>query len=239
MGGKKSWLVSGSDASYSNSTTSTLTSKSTKVTTNSGDQTGSMDSKESCTAECHSGSTITSKSSIRPKATSGDSKSTSNYKVEIAAENPLRPTIPEASRRTFSETNEFLSVVRISLTKSCVTRHASRVKVKDGAFLKDRKSSLSKSSVGSSYNPGCDLENINLQVNKGVCKTNKGINTVRTTSNKSNSSNVSKTTSNISKKVLIGRPRDGCNLMKKQGGKATATNRDYRDSKAKVRISNI
>ncbi|KAJ8629088.1 hypothetical protein MRB53_022411 [Persea americana] len=230
LGGKKS-PVSGSDAPHGNSTTSTLTSKSsTKVTTNSGDQTSSMDSKERRTAECHSGSTITSKSSIRPKTSSRDPKTTSNYNVDMADESDWHPTIPETSRRTFGEINLFLSVMRISLTKSCVTRHASRVEVKDGALLTDRKSSLSKSSIGSSDSPGCDPENTNLRGNKGASKIRKGTNTVQIASNKRNSSNVSKTTS--SGRLLV-----SSNLMSKRGGKVTTTKHDYRDSKAKILLS--
>ncbi|KAJ8630795.1 hypothetical protein MRB53_024118 [Persea americana] len=231
LGGKKS-SVSGSDVPCGNSTASTLTSKSsTKVTTNFGDQTSSMDSKERRTAECHTGSTITSKSSIRPKTSSRDSKTTSNYNMDIADESNWHPTIPEASRRTFGETNRFLSVVRTSLTKSCVTRHASRVEVKDGALLKGRTSSLSKSSIGSSNNPGCEPENTNLRGNKGASKIRKGTNTVQITSNKRNSSNVSKTTSS-------GRLQNSSNLMSKGGGKVTTTTkRDYGDSKAKILLS--
>ncbi|XXG41671.1 hypothetical protein AAC387_Pa01g2089 [Persea americana] len=148
----------------------------------------------------------------------------------MADESNWHPTIPEASCRTFGETNWFLSVVRISLTKSCVTRHASRVEIKVGALLKDRKSSLSKSSIGSSDNPGCDPENTNLLANKGASKIRKGTNIVQITSNKRNSSNVSKTTSS-------GRLQDSSNLMLKWGGKVATTKRDYRDSKAKILLS--
>ncbi|XXG41670.1 hypothetical protein AAC387_Pa01g2089 [Persea americana] len=118
----------------------------------------------------------------------------------------------------------------ISLDKQHPIKHASRVEIKVGALLKDRKSSLSKSSIGSSDNPGCDPENTNLLANKGASKIRKGTNIVQITSNKRNSSNVSKTTSS-------GRLQDSSNLMLKWGGKVATTKRDYRDSKAKILLS--
>lgn len=54
-------------------------------------------------------------------------------------------------------TSGLLSAMRISLRKSCVTRPASRVEINDGRPTNGRKSSSSKSSVGSSSNPGLDI----------------------------------------------------------------------------------
>ncbi|KAJ6752138.1 hypothetical protein OIU85_002555, partial [Salix viminalis] len=61
----------------------------------------------------------------------------------------------EVSSRGFDHTSGLLSVVKNGLRKSFVTRKASRVEIDDeNKQLRDRKSSSSKSSVGSSSNPG-------------------------------------------------------------------------------------
>ncbi|XP_044492713.1 CDKN2A-interacting protein-like isoform X2 [Mangifera indica] len=84
----------------------------------------------------------------------------------------------EVSSRAFGHTSDLLSAVRITLRKSCITRQASRVETnsdrkqstetkddrrqskieinKEGCESRDRKSSSSKSSVGSSSVPGLD-----------------------------------------------------------------------------------
>ncbi|XVE80227.1 hypothetical protein DITRI_Ditri14bG0122800 [Diplodiscus trichospermus] len=65
----------------------------------------------------------------------------------------------EVSSRGFGQTSELLSSVRISLRKSCITRPASRVENNaDRRESRDRKSSSSKSSVGSSSYSGHDVK---------------------------------------------------------------------------------
>ncbi|GAV85354.1 hypothetical protein CFOL_v3_28792 [Cephalotus follicularis] len=59
----------------------------------------------------------------------------------------------EVSSRAFGKSSGLLSAVKITLSKSRVTRPASRVEI-NRRQSRDRKSSSSKSSVGSSSNPG-------------------------------------------------------------------------------------
>lgn len=229
QGGKKSWLVSESDAPCGYSTTSTITSNShVKFATSSGNQTGSLDSMASCTTESNSSAMVTcSSSSIRPMGNFNDSKITSKSKVSIVAQNNQHQIMSEASRHTFGQTNEFLSAVRISLTKSCVTRHASRVEVKDGGLVKHRKSSLSKSSVGSSYNPRCSVDNTDLNVNE-ILKSRKDKKAAKPTKKERISSNVCKTTFSS---ILL---EKNSNSSTKWERKPIIAKPECQDSKAKI-----
>ncbi|CAK9160192.1 unnamed protein product [Ilex paraguariensis] len=65
----------------------------------------------------------------------------------------------EVSSHLFGRTSGLLSTLKISLRKSCVTRQASRVEINGGRKSEGRRSYSSKSSVGSSSNPGYDVEN--------------------------------------------------------------------------------
>ncbi|KAJ0047187.1 hypothetical protein Pint_04424 [Pistacia integerrima] len=105
----------------------------------------------------------------------------SNPGSTVTSESNLRgqQKFPEVSSRPFGHTSELLSAVRITLRKSCITRQASRVETnsdrrqptvetkndgrqsrieinKERCESRDRKSSSSKSSVGSSSVPGFD-----------------------------------------------------------------------------------
>ena len=69
----------------------------------------------------------------------------------------------EVSSRGFDHASGLLSAVRNGLRKSFVTRKASRVEINDeNKQLRDRKSSSSKSSWGSSSNPGYDAKSSTL-----------------------------------------------------------------------------
>lgn len=65
----------------------------------------------------------------------------------------------EVSSGPFDHTKGLLSVMRITLRKSCATRPASRVELNKNQVSGGRKSSAGKSSVGSSSNPVYNCQN--------------------------------------------------------------------------------
>ncbi|XP_058089916.1 uncharacterized protein LOC131236619 isoform X2 [Magnolia sinica] len=209
--------------------TITTTLKSPSIRTkSSGNLKSYSNPKASLTSECKSTSTITSKSpSIRSKGSFGDLKSTSNSNASTTGDSNQQTSIPESSNHMVGYTSRLLSSMRISLTKNCVTRHASRVEVKEGGLPKQRKSSTtSKSSVGSSFNPGCNIESVNLAVNEeGTPESRKDKNDVRP--NNSKVSYVWKTS-----KCHV--PDRGSNSNLKWGERVPAAEPVYKEAKAKV-----
>ena len=122
---------------------------------------------------CNSSSTRTSIPSYTiPISSSGDSKghlssapvkesesnsTTSTITFESNHQRPQKLT--EASSGPFGRTSGLLSVMRITLRKSCATRQASRVEINKSQQSEGQKSSAGKSSVGSSSNPDCNVRN--------------------------------------------------------------------------------
>ncbi|KAF5206128.1 hypothetical protein FRX31_004283 [Thalictrum thalictroides] len=70
-------------------------------------------------------------------------------------------TVSDFSQQIIGQTNGLLSAIRMS-RRSYVTRQPQRVEVQDKRQSKDRKSSSSKSSVGSTTNSGCNFKNAML-----------------------------------------------------------------------------
>ncbi|XP_050247368.1 uncharacterized protein LOC126694883 isoform X2 [Quercus robur] len=103
-------------------------------------------------------STITSQSSLQQEqsCSKGNKASKSNTTSTITSQSSQQQEQKhmEVSTQSFSQSG-FLSELRISLRKSCVTRQASRVEMNnDKCMSRGRKSSSGgKSSVGSSSNP--------------------------------------------------------------------------------------
>uniref|UniRef100_A0A2P2J929 Uncharacterized protein MANES_15G083000 n=2 Tax=Rhizophora mucronata TaxID=61149 RepID=A0A2P2J929_RHIMU len=84
-------------------------------------------------------------------------ESTSSTITSLGSQQPEQKGV-SVSSEAFGHTSGLLSSLRISLRKSCVTRQASRVKINDDSGKqRERKSSSSKSSVGSSSHPGNDF----------------------------------------------------------------------------------
>ncbi|XP_077220997.1 uncharacterized protein LOC143854772 [Tasmannia lanceolata] len=226
LGEKTSFLASGSDftcnTSYSNITC-------IKPVTSFGNLKSTLNPKTSFMAESNSSSTITSESPrMRPKASYGDSKITSNSKGSIIGENNQQPMISEMSRHTFGQTIGLLSAMRISLTRRCNSRHASRVEVKESRLSKDHKSSSSKSSVGSSSNPRSNLTKANFGASKErTPEKRKDKSAALRANNKERASNVVK----ISRDRLADR---NSNSNLKWGGKSTTTKTINQQSKSKV-----
>lgn len=97
-----------------------------------------------------------STSSLSCVANKANESSTTSTSMSESGEEREQKVV-DVSSRTFGHTSSFLSVVKINIRKSGITRQASRVEIKD-----DRKqssghiSSSSKSSVASS-NPNCNF----------------------------------------------------------------------------------
>ncbi|CAI9773482.1 unnamed protein product [Fraxinus pennsylvanica] len=72
----------------------------------------------------------------------------------------------EVCSQIFGNSSGLLSSLRVSLRKSCVTRRALRVEVKNQMQSEGQTSSSSKSSVGSSSNPSSDRKNLTVRQNK-------------------------------------------------------------------------
>ncbi|XVF18989.1 hypothetical protein REPUB_Repub11eG0072100 [Reevesia pubescens] len=109
---------------------------------------------------------------VKPVSICGGPKRSSSPVADKSSETNTRSTVTsesiqqqqqkfsEVSSRDFGQTSGLLSSVRISLIRtSCITRPASRVEIKaDRRQSRDRKSSSSKSSVGSSSYSGYDVK---------------------------------------------------------------------------------
>lgn len=153
----------------------TLNQKSSFLSSNSNRMTGSKSSngRRKEVAGSSSGSRVESNLSemagpcdIRKVPPLCDQKFTSNSNVSEKGESSSSSTITsegngpqhqnslEVSSHSFGQTRGFLSALKVSLRKSCVTRQASRVEIANGRLSEGQKSSSGKTSVGSSTNLG-------------------------------------------------------------------------------------
>eukprot|EP00258_Populus_trichocarpa_P044197 XP_024460216.1 uncharacterized protein LOC18095654 [Populus trichocarpa] len=109
-------------------------------------------------AKSGQGGTESSLNSLVVKAAESNTSTVTSERDHQAKQRNL-----EVSSRGFDHASGLLSAVRNGLRKSFVTRKASRVEINDeNKQLRDRKSSSSKSSWGSSSNPGYDAKSSTL-----------------------------------------------------------------------------
>ncbi|KAJ6728010.1 hypothetical protein OIU74_006125 [Salix koriyanagi] len=137
----------------------------------------------------------------------------------FASDHQARHGNLEVLSRGLDHTSGLLSAVRNGLRKSFVTRKASRVEINDeNKQLRDRKSSSSKSSVGSSLNPGYDVKSSTLTLMRNKEQTPDSRNVVRMTEaarKKTKDSNMSKTSDvRVKEKVFNSRKRATSNVSK-------------------------
>ncbi|XP_022880241.1 uncharacterized protein LOC111397507 isoform X2 [Olea europaea var. sylvestris] len=90
----------------------------------------------------------------------GENNSTSTITSESTGQKSM-----EVCSQIFGNSSGLLSSLGLSLRKSCVTRQALRVEVKN-QMSEGQTSSSSKSSVGSSSNPSSDRKNLTVRQNK-------------------------------------------------------------------------
>uniref|UniRef100_A0A6N2N8X2 Uncharacterized protein n=1 Tax=Salix viminalis TaxID=40686 RepID=A0A6N2N8X2_SALVM len=137
----------------------------------------------------------------------------------FASDHQARHGNLEVLSRGLDHTSGLLSAVRNGLRKSFVTRKASRVEINDeNKQLRDRKSSSSKSSVGSSLNPGYDVKSSTLTLMRNKEQTPDSRNVARMTEaarKKTKDSNMSKTSDvRVKEKVFNSRKRATSNVSK-------------------------
>ncbi|KAJ6770483.1 hypothetical protein OIU79_021183 [Salix purpurea] len=137
----------------------------------------------------------------------------------FASDHQARHGNLEVLSRGLDHTSGLLSAVRNGLRKSFVTRKASRVEINDeNKQLRDRKSSSSKSSVGSSLNPGYDVKSSTLTLMRNKEQTPDSRNVARMTEaarNKTKDFNMSKTSDvRVKEKVFNSRKRATSNVSK-------------------------
>lgn len=191
------------------------------------DQTRTSCSKKSFISESFStGDSF--RNSLKP-TTSLDKKGESNSST-VSAESSLQPrqNILEISSRPIGHTSGLLSAVRISLRKSCVTRQAARVETNnerrqsttgindDRRQSTGRKSSFSKSSVGSSTITTFDVKSSNCRIIKEETPDSRNVRGVtEVATKKMNVRNVSKvTTMQLKDKALKSRKGDVTTIAK-------------------------
>lgn len=87
---------------------------------------------------------------------SGKGEKSSSSSITSEGSGQQEPNSFEVSSHVFGHARGFLSALKISLRKSCVTRQASRLEVTNGQVSEGQKSSSGKSSIGSSSSIGCD-----------------------------------------------------------------------------------
>ncbi|CAI9088601.1 OLC1v1022978C2 [Oldenlandia corymbosa var. corymbosa] len=107
------------------------------------------------------------------------------------------------SRVPVQTSSRFLSELKISLRKSCVTRQASRVQVSERRQSDGRKSSSSKSSVGSSLTHGFDGKDLINRDNKDMTPGSRYV--PRDTMTSSNKVKIAKPSSTTNAKLKTGR----------------------------------
>lgn len=137
----------------------------------------------------------------------------------FASDHQARQGNLEVLSRGLDHTSGLLSAVRNGLRKSFVTRKASRVEISDeNKQLRDRKSSSSKSSVGSSLNPGYDVKSSTLTMMRNKEQTPDSRNVARMTEaarKKTKESNISKTSDvRVREKVFNSRELATSNVSK-------------------------
>ena len=137
----------------------------------------------------------------------------------FASDHQARHGNLEVLSRGLDHTSGLLSAVRNGLRKSFVTRKASRVEINDeNKQLRDRKSSSSKSSVGSSLNPGYDVKSSTLTMMRNKEQTPDSRNVATMTEaarKKTKDSNISKTSDvRVKEKVFNSRKRATSNVSK-------------------------
>ncbi|KAL2523600.1 Uncharacterized protein Adt_08654 [Abeliophyllum distichum] len=91
----------------------------------------------------------------------GENNSTSTITSETTRQQSV-----EVRSQIFGSSSGLLSSLRVSLRKSCVTRQALRMEVKNRMQSEGQTSSSSKSSVGSSSNPSADRKNLTIRQKK-------------------------------------------------------------------------
>jgi hypothetical protein len=139
--------------------------------------------------------------------------------VTFGSDHQARQGNMEVLSRGFDHTSGLLSAVRNGLRKSFVTRKASRVEINDeNKQLRDRKSSSSKSSVGSSLKPGHDVKSSTITLMRNKEQTPDSRNVARMTEaarRKKKDSNMSKTSDvRVKEKVFNSRKGAISNVSK-------------------------
>ncbi|XP_011029396.1 PREDICTED: uncharacterized protein LOC105129150 [Populus euphratica] len=168
---------------------------------------------------------IAKETDLKAKSGQGGSESSSNSGMAMVSDSntstvtfgsghQARQGNMEVLSRGFDHTSGLLSAVRNGLRKSFVTRKASRVDKQ----LRDRKSSSSKSSVGSSLNNGYDVKSSTLTLMRKKEQTPDSRNVARMTEaarKKTKDSNMSKTSDvRVKEKVFNSRKGAISNVSK-------------------------
>ncbi|PIA34364.1 hypothetical protein AQUCO_03800162v1 [Aquilegia coerulea] len=133
-----------------------------------------------------------------PKLKPSSGESYLKLKASTGSESILHEshTVSDFSQQIFGQTNGLLSAIRMS-RRSYVTRQPRRVEVLDKRQSKDRKSSSSKSSVGSTTNSGGNFKNAMLIAMENKSRTPESIEVTKgdqpTKHNKGEAKNVNET----------------------------------------------
>lgn len=115
---------------------------------------------------------------------SGKGESSSSSTITSEGSGQQQPNSFEISSHVFGHARGFLSALKISLRKSCVTREASRVEVTNGRLSKGQKSSSSKSSMGSSLSIACDEKILTSRNDKDITLSDRDVRMPMTFHNK-------------------------------------------------------
>ncbi|GFZ12565.1 hypothetical protein Acr_23g0009500 [Actinidia rufa] len=106
-----------------------------------------------------------------------ENKSASTITSEICGHQHQKSS--EVTSQIVTHTSGLLSALRVNLRKSCATRQAYRVEIVHGRQSGGHKSSLGKSSVGSSSHPGYDAKNSTFPASKNKDTTPNSRNVTR------------------------------------------------------------
>lgn len=115
---------------------------------------------------------------------SGKGEDSSSSTITSEGNGKLQPNSFEVSSHVFGHASGFLSSLKISLRKSCVTRQASRLEVTNGQLSEGPKSSSGKSSIGSSSSIGCDEKILTSRNDKDKTPSNTDVRMPMTFHNK-------------------------------------------------------
>ncbi|KAK6946771.1 hypothetical protein RJ641_000244 [Dillenia turbinata] len=178
-----------------------------------------------------------SKSSISLGVSNGTSSTMASHAGEsnasstVTSETVLHQQQPfmEVSSHVLGRNSGLLSSLKASLRKSCVTRQAARVEINDQRLSRGRKSSSSKSSVGSSINPVYEVDPLTTSPEEFRDQTPDSRHVHRVSQMARNSTKVRNTTNGAI--VLHGNRKSGSTVS----GRSTGTKKTSHESiKSKV-----
>ncbi|KAF8409357.1 hypothetical protein HHK36_005432 [Tetracentron sinense] len=231
IGNSKSTASSKAKLVCESSSTGTIRQNPPKTISSFGDSKNTLALKAIYVTESSNSTGVVGPNPPNITSSFGDSKSSCNSKASIEAESCQQQpqNFSDVSHRTFG-TSGLVSAMRLSLRTSFVMRQPSRVEIKDGKQLKGRKSSSSKSSVGSSMNPGYDVKNTTLTATLTNDRTPESRNVVRLDQAGKHKENAE----NVSKKSTV-HAQDMTSKSRRGGKDALATKSAYQEaSKSKV-----